>query len=189
MASKQAKIILLYGFSVEYDCDNIDHDEYKGNEEYELDKDVKVYNMPYYGEKKSKQLRYVGIKFGEVMSVFNNLHYSSDTLQITKLKPSKEIKNKMKLLFPHEKIQEQAIIQNVYTSHYVQGNIYCGYFVSANVDENDLVKENYLPDIENYLEENKNNLEMIWQFSHNISDNNQFMQDPLPTGLAKARHN
>jgi hypothetical protein len=175
--NKKAEIILLYGFSIERDEDNEDDEDEPVVDEEEdilqkLDDDVKIYDIPFYGDTKQKRLRYVGIEFGRVMSVFNNLHYSVDTLQMTRQKPSKEIKKKMKKLFPNKKLQEQAIIQNIYTSHYVNGNVYCGYFVS--VDEKEIANPDDSAEITDYVSENKNNLELLCM-SHNITDNNTFI--------------
>lgn len=180
----RAKIILLYGFSVEEEEEEgedktIDKTKNELIEpttddkiKYMLDDDIKMYNMPFYGDKNAKNLRYVGIKFGEVMSVFDNLHYSCDTLQITKLKPSKKIKKKMMKIFSDKKLQEQAIIQNVYTTECVCCNMYCGYFI---LTTNKYIEKNN-PQIIDFVTENKNNLELI-EPSHNITDNNYFFEE------------
>lgn len=113
-----ASVILIYGFSLEK------------NEEIKVKKGSKMYYIPFYGKKDCEDLRYVGIEFGTVESPFDNPFYDSKSLQITKLKPSESTINKMKSLYDKKNLKCHALIQDVYTSHYVAGSIYCGYWIN-----------------------------------------------------------
>jgi len=159
----ESKIFLVYGFSIEEDDET----------DYELDENIKMYNIPFYGDANAKNIRYIGIKFGEVKSVFDHLHYSVDAVQITKLKLKKSERRKFDKKYPDKKIQNQAIIQGIYTSHYVSVNMYCGYFVKK-ISDDEL-------EIEDYVEENIDNLEIV-NISHNITDKDSFFNEYIFIG-------
>lgn len=163
----KSRVILVYGFSInEYD-----------KTDYELDENVKIYNIPFYGDYNSKTLRYVGIQFGEIKSVFDYFHYSPDALQITKLTLDEQKKEQFDKKYGKITPQYQALIQNVYTSHYVSINMYCGYFVKKkNPSQSD-----YEENIDDYVEENIDDLEIV-HVSHNITDMDTFFKQYIFIG-------
>jgi hypothetical protein len=93
-----AQVILLYGFFVS--CTD--------TTEYELPDGVKSFNVNVQDHNSDCYedtiiTRYIGIPFGEMMPIFDNVMYSPNTLQMTRQKPTKEIKKRMRELFPDKK--------------------------------------------------------------------------------------
>jgi hypothetical protein len=106
-------VVLLYGFV---------HNGEKVIDGSEL------FKLSYYGTTDGSDVAYVGIEFGTIYKLFKDTHHDDKELVLTTLKPTDEIMIKMQKLYPDKDLHCRAIIQNVYTSHYIYGNIWCGYW-------------------------------------------------------------
>lgn len=105
-----SKIILVYGFSL------------SEGKQYKVHKGCEVFCC--------SGLGYIGIKFGQIKSMFDNLYQDKICLQINKTTPGIEIIKNVKKLYPNEDTKCMALIQNTNIPHNVSGNIYCGYWIS-----------------------------------------------------------
>jgi hypothetical protein len=163
MPKYNPKIFLVYGFSLDQ------------NESIELLGNCEIFNIPFYGCIEDNELRYVGIKFGEIDSIFDHLKTTNQTsLQITNLKPTDEIIETMNKLYPKKTSKCQAFLQDIYTSHYVDGFIACGHFVQQiysydeeNDDNNKHIE--YLDNVNDVIVEHSNKEIEIYSIAHNLT--------------------
>ena len=148
-----SKVILIYGFHL------------KTEECFSLKDDVKLYHIPFCGDKECNNILYVGIEFGKVPNILDKLYKVdiNEKLQITNDKPSIKIINKMGNLYPGKELKCYAILQNIYTSHYVSGEIYAGFLCNHN---------------DNIFDINLNGFTTI-NVSHNICDDKIFVGKQL----------
>lgn len=111
-------VIFLYGFELNY------------NDEYEEPKNgTEMFCVPdnsRYNEKNGN--RFIGIQFATINSPFDNLYYSKDKFQMSNDKPSIEIINKMKNLYPDKDLKCHAYFRGIPCYTYLNGNIMIGNF-------------------------------------------------------------
>lgn len=141
-------------------------------DEPEVSKGSEIFYLPYYGNIRSKYIRYIGIKFAEIDSPFRNFKYTyGNNFQITDILPPKRIVNKMKKLYPNQSLNCRAFLQNNYTSHYYSGFVAAGYKINL-IDDEDVDR------IEDIL--NTNNLEVDYVLiSHEIKNCGYFIGKQL----------
>lgn len=126
------KLILVYGFPI-YDINENSEDE------PEVLKGSQIFHIPYYGDLKSKYIRYIGIKFGEIDSPFRIFKYTDkNNFQITDIQPSEKITNEMKKLYPNQTLNCRAFLQDNYTSHYYSGFVGVGYTITMMIKDYDI---------------------------------------------------
>ena len=78
---------------------------------------------------------FIGFEYGKIYGLYDNLHYSYDSLTLGNFAVPDFIKTQFKIAYPNLNAKCYAIIQDVYTSHYANGNIMYGYWISTDDDE------------------------------------------------------
>lgn len=98
---------------------------------------IKIYSLPLYGCNKcdDEENMIVGIEYGRIYNLYENAKYTYDNkMQISDATIPDKIKHIFDQKYPNIKGKYYAVIQNVYTSHYVSGLIMYGYWIlSENV--------------------------------------------------------
>ena len=85
---------------------------------------------------------FIGIEYETVKSMFHYDYTNDKSIQFSS-EPPQHIKERFHSIYPEIKnASVYAIPQNMYTTHYVNGNIVCGMWINFNCDNDELEKCN-----------------------------------------------
>jgi len=94
------------------------------------------YTLPMYGAPDGGDDEFIGFEYGRIYGLYDNLHYAYDgSLKLTNCSVPSSIKELFNITYPLVIGKCYAIIQDVYTSHYANGNIAYGYWIFTDNDE------------------------------------------------------
>lgn len=113
---------LIYGFPITADSDLVPMEPFQ------------KYTAPLYGDSSDEDcLNFIGFEYGRIHEICEQVKWVyAGNLQLSTAEVPDIIVEKMKKMYPNQKLDCYAVIQNVYTSHYCYASIMFGYWINHN---------------------------------------------------------